>query len=76
MGATQTSLLLVAIINLAAPSWSFSQITESSWGSAQEMWSYVQLFEILHIPPHVGNAPGMLLWSHEASEPEIGGEKV
>lgn len=39
------------------------------------MWSYVPLFEILHIPPRAGNVPGMLLRSHEASQPATGGEK-
>lgn len=33
------------------------------------------LFGILHIPPCVGNVPGMLPWSHEALQPAIGGEK-
>lgn len=31
--------------------------------------------EILHIPSRLGNVPGMLLRSHEAPQPRIGGEK-
>lgn len=45
----------------------FFQITET--------WIYVPLFEILHIPPCIRNAPGMPLRNHEAPQTGIGGEK-